>query len=58
MSSPTLARPGPLTGDPVAVGRAECDAWAAYYRREWLPFLRAAVRMVRAGFGMSWRRTA
>ena len=39
--------------DPVAVGRAECDAWAAYYRHEWVTFLRAAVRMVRAGFGMS-----
>jgi hypothetical protein len=46
-----------LTFDPVAVGRAECAAWAAYYRREWVPFLRAAVTMVRAGFGMPWRRT-
>ncbi len=51
------ARPAPYTFDPVAVGQAECDAWAAYYRREWVPFLRAAVGMVRAGFGMSWRRT-
>ncbi len=54
---PTVTRPGPLTFDPVAVGRAECDAWAAYYRREWVPFLRAAVGMVHAGFGMNRRRT-
>jgi len=43
--------------DPVAIGRLECDAWAAYYRREWLPFLRAAVGMVDAGFRMGPRRT-
>jgi hypothetical protein len=43
--------------DPVALGNAECDGWAAYYRREWLPFLRAAVGMVRIGFGMPWPRT-
>ncbi len=52
-----LSRPGPLTFDPVVVGRAECAAWAGYYRREWIPFLRAGVTMVRAGFGMPWRRT-
>ena len=40
--------------DPVALGNAECDGWAAYYRHEWRPFLRAAVRMVRIGFGLSW----
>src|SRR5664279_4409896 len=43
--------------DPVLVGRRECDAWAAYYRREWVPFLRAAIGMVDAGFGMGRRRT-
>src|SRR6476469_955486 len=43
--------------DPVAIGRLECDAWAAYYRREWWPFLKAAVGMVGAGFGMGPRRT-
>jgi hypothetical protein len=43
--------------DPVALGNAECDGWAAYYRREWRPFLRAAVGMVRIGFGMPWTRT-
>jgi hypothetical protein len=56
MSRPTTTRPGPHTFDPVALGRAECDAWAAYYRHEWVSFLRSAVRMVHAGFGMSsWR---
>lgn len=48
---------GARSFDPVALGNAECDGWAAYYRREWLPFLRAAVGMVRIGFGMSWPRT-
>jgi hypothetical protein len=43
--------------DPIALGNAECDGWAAYYRHEWRPFLRAAVGMVRIGFGMSWPRT-
>lgn len=43
--------------DPVALGNSECDAWAAYYRREWRPFLVSAVRMVRVGFGMNWPRT-
>ncbi|GAB7005053.1 hypothetical protein JCM18899A_25260 [Nocardioides sp. AN3] len=43
---------GPRSFDPVAVGNAETDAWAAYYRREWTSFLRAAVAMVREGFGM------
>jgi hypothetical protein len=49
---------GPRDFDPVALGNAECDGWAAYYRREWRPFLRAALDMVRIGFGMSWPRTA
>ncbi len=43
--------------DPVLVGSRECAAWAAYYRREWRPFLGAAVGMVDAGFGMGRRRT-
>ena len=29
--------------DPRRVGELECDAWVAYYRREWLRFLRSAV---------------
>jgi hypothetical protein len=48
---------GPRDFDAIALGNAECDAWAAYYRREWAPFLKAAVGMVRIGFGMSWPRT-
>ncbi len=43
--------------DPDALADAEFAGWVAYYRREWLPFLRAALRMVRVGFGMSWLRT-
>lgn len=48
---------GPRDFDAVALGNAETDGWAAYYRREWGTFLRAAVAMVRIGFGMSRRRT-
>lgn len=43
--------------DPVAVGQAECDAWAAYYRHEWGTFLHSALAMVAAGFGMGRLRT-
>ena len=43
MNVRTTSRPGPLTFDPVTLGRAECDAWASYYRRAWVPFLRAAL---------------
>jgi hypothetical protein len=43
--------------DPVRIGQNECDAWAAYYRREWASFLRSAVGMVAAGFGMNRART-
>jgi hypothetical protein len=50
-------RQGPRSFDPDAVGNAETDAWASYYRRDWLPFLRAAVGMVREGFGMDPLRT-
>jgi hypothetical protein len=35
----------------VRLGHQETDAWAAYYRHEWATFLRAAVGMVRTGFG-------
>src|SRR6187455_2934164 len=31
----TTRRPA-RTFDPVVVGQLECDAWAAYYRREWV----------------------
>jgi hypothetical protein len=48
---------GPRTFDPDTVGNAETDAWASYYRREWWPFLKAAVEMVHDGFGMGRLRT-
>ena len=51
------ARRGPRTFDPVLLGHRETDAWAAYYRHEWLAFLRGAVGMVAEGFGMSRRDT-
>ncbi len=43
--------------DPVLVGRLECALWMAYYRRRWPQFLVLSVRVVHAGFGMSWTRT-
>jgi hypothetical protein len=48
---------GPRDFDPVALGNAETDAWAAYYRRDWRHFLRSAIAMVRLGFGMNRLRT-
>lgn len=47
-----MPSPRTFNFDPVAVGRSECDAWAHYYRREWWPFLRSALAMVRIGFGL------
>jgi hypothetical protein len=38
--------------DPVLVGRAECDAWVAYYRRDWPRMLAGALGMVRHGFAL------
>jgi hypothetical protein len=43
--------------DPRLVGSLECDAWVAYYRREWWAFLRAAVRLTRHTFGLNWPAT-
>lgn len=43
--------------DPVRIGRAECDAWVGYYRRDWALVLRSAVVLVREAYGMSWPRT-
>jgi hypothetical protein len=48
---------GPRTFDPVRLGQQETTAWASYYRHEWLTFLRAAVGMVRTGFGTDPIRT-
>jgi hypothetical protein len=47
-----MSSAGPRSFDPVTVGNRETDAWAAYYRHEWVTFLVAAVAMVRFGFGM------
>jgi hypothetical protein len=35
----------------------ECEVWVAYYRREWLRFLRSAVAVTRHAFGLSWPAT-
>src|SRR5581483_2037287 len=43
--------------DPRRVGELECHAWVAYYRREWLRFLRAAVLLTRHMFGLPWPAT-
>jgi hypothetical protein len=47
----------PRDFDPVALGRLETLAWASYYRREWLPALRAFVGMIDQGFGLGPRLT-
>ena len=50
--------PSPMRSfDPRTVGRLECRAWETYYRRQWGPFLVAAIGLVRAAFRMSWPRT-
>jgi hypothetical protein len=43
--------------DPRRVGGLECEAWVTYYRREWLPFLRAAVSLTRHTFSLPWPQT-
>jgi len=43
--------------DPRKVGNLECDAWVAYYRREWFRFLRSAIALTRHTFGLSWSAT-
>jgi hypothetical protein len=43
--------------DPRQVGGLEAAAWVAYYRREWVPFLRAAVALTRHTFGLPWPST-
>jgi hypothetical protein len=43
--------------DPEKLADAEYAGWVAYYRRQWTPFLGAALRMVRIGFGLSWLAT-
>ena len=41
--------------DPRKVGGLESDAWVAYYRRNWLRFLRSAVALIHHTFGLPWR---
>lgn len=52
-----LRRHSPRDFDAVTLGRLETQAWAAYYRREWVTALRAFVGMVDAGFGLGPRLT-
>jgi hypothetical protein len=47
----------PRSFDPVRLAHQETTAWASYYRHEWLTFLRAALGMVRTGFGTDPVRT-
>jgi hypothetical protein len=50
--------PGPLRSfDPVRVGRLECDAWVAYYRRQWPRLLLVSVLLVHRAFRLDWLRT-
>lgn len=51
-------RPGPLRSfDPRVVGELECRTWVAYYLRDWLAFLRAAIGLTRRAFGLPWPDT-
>jgi hypothetical protein len=43
--------------DPIALGQLECDAWVAYYRRDWLAFARSAITLSRHIFALSWPAT-
>jgi hypothetical protein len=52
-----LSRHSPRNFDAVALGRLETQAWASYYRREWVKALRAFVGMVDQGFGLGPRLT-
>ncbi|HEV3228296.1 MAG TPA: hypothetical protein VGY97_02385 [Solirubrobacteraceae bacterium] len=43
--------------DPHRIGRLECAAWVAYYRRQWPAFLRAALGLTRHTFALPWPAT-
>jgi hypothetical protein len=43
--------------DPRRVGSLECAAWVAYYRREWLTFLKSAIGLTRHTFRLPWPAT-
>lgn len=53
----SLSRHSPRDFDAVALGRLETQAWASYYRREWVTALRSFIGMVGAGFGLGPRLT-
>jgi hypothetical protein len=58
LPEPRDGDPGPLRSfDPIQVGRLECAAWVAYYRRQWIRLLVLSVRLVHRGFRMDWTRT-
>jgi hypothetical protein len=44
--------------DPRHLAQVESALWVAYYRREWLAFLRCAVFLIRGVFGLPWPSTA
>jgi hypothetical protein len=44
--------------DPQRVGQLECALWVAYYRREWMAFVRSAFFLIRHVFGLPWPSTA
>ncbi|MBV9817880.1 MAG: hypothetical protein JOZ07_05960 [Solirubrobacterales bacterium] len=48
---------GPRSFDPRRVGALECRAWVAYYRREWLALLRAAIALTRHTVALPWPAT-
>lgn len=52
-----LGRHSPRDFDAVALGHLETQAWASYYRREWVRALGAFVGMVDQGFGLGPRLT-
>jgi hypothetical protein len=43
--------------DPRRAGQLECALWVAYYRREWVAFLRTAVFLMDHVLGLPWRST-
>jgi hypothetical protein len=47
----------PRPFDPRRVAQLECALWIAYYRREWLAFVRFAAVVIRRVFGLSWPST-
>jgi hypothetical protein len=40
--------------DPRRLGERECAAWVAYYRRDWIAVLRAAIGLIRHAFALPW----